>query len=194
MRPIDRVEPLFVAPEGLSQLNLQIDAIGLFFQHFPQVGYGFVVQIALGVDTRQCAARQGDALRGDAIAPRIQAAQFTLNQLIARRDIEGALHMPDRQIEFIVAIVNNAQADARHKVFRIDVQDALEHILRRAILLFFEQRLAQQAIGFDAFGILREQMPAVLNGLVVGTAFDQPVDLIQIIAEIYFSHIASPIT
>ena len=98
-----------------------------------------------------------------AVAPRIQTAQLALDQGVARRDVKGAFHVPDRRVQFVVAIMDDAQANTRHKVFRIDAEHALKDILRRPIVFPLQQRFAHQPIDFDGLGVLQQDVTAVLQ-------------------------------
>ena len=95
---------------------------------------------------RKRAARHTDTRRRGAVSPSIQTLQLALHGGVRRLRFKRAFHVPDRVIEAILLIANQAHPHMRNKIARRGGKRARKNIGCIAVSLRLKKRFAQQPI------------------------------------------------
>ena len=91
--------------------------------------------------------------------------------------------MPDRFGECPLLVVDHTQAYPGDQVFRIRTQRTLKELDCLPVHLSFQAGLTEQAVGFDMFGIVAQDVLAVSNGFIQADAPNQLFDLCDIVLQ-----------
>ena len=182
------LDSLFVFPQRLGQGNLQVNAVGVFFEEGPELLYGAAVAPTAGVQTGQGSRCQVEPTRLYAGLAAVEPAQFVADSRVVRGDFESSLHVPEGLVQIAPPIIDHAHARMGDEVLRIPAEHSGEHVLRLILLPGLQHRLAQHPVDLQVFGILFEDVAAVGDDLIVSSFLDQLFHLPNIFMQSDFSH------
>ena len=97
----------------------------------------------------------------DAITTSVKLAQFIGQIGITGGEFYGALQIPDRSIQVVDLLIGQRQADARHQMLWIAVQDAAEQVDSQLRLVRVKQRFAEQVIRANIVGVFADDVARV---------------------------------
>jgi hypothetical protein len=170
------------------QQALHILAARLFLQNILDLGNRLWIELTLYIHVRQRPMRHTDARKLDAVTAAVQALKLALDRGIRGLRFKGALHVPDRVVELVFFISNDAHAHICDKIIREHDEHAREDIHRIRVALIFQIRLAKQAVGFQMFREGFQDMFAMRDRFIQMIAVDHRLNFAVIRPKGYFRH------
>ena len=158
---------------------MHVDAFRILGQYLAKLGDCFGIEPALGVEVAQGGSVEFEALGLDPIALAIEPSEHLADLAVSRRQLKGALELPDGLVRQAILIVGDAQPHIGDIVVRRGAQDALEQVRGFLIVALFEARFGKHAIGFDVPGMLLQYVPTDGDGLIIGSSPDEFLGLIR---------------
>ncbi len=96
--------------------DLHIHPLRIFGKHGADFGDGLRIQLALHIHLSERAASHANFRRLHSITATIESLQFALNGGVSRLRFKSAFHVPDRVVQFVFFVADNAHADVRDEI------------------------------------------------------------------------------